>query len=456
MKTLKKNAVALLAMAVCSIPAAAQLTDAQSAAVEKFFRERLENGGPLTCAEPMPLKKPQVADARARVWALWKEANKAWTAEEKLIPLQTLDSTRVGKWTIPAELEPDAVMNYYYGKKTTPSAAAAPMPFFLYLHGSGPRDYEWATGLTLARRFSDAPSVYFIPQIPNEGKYYRWWQKSKQFAWERLLRQALLSPDIDPNKMYVFGISEGGYGSQRLASFYADYWAGAGPMAGGEPLRNAPVENCSNIGFSFLTGADDQGFYRNILTRATQAYFDSMSTVRPELFNHRIELIPSRGHHIDYSPTTPWLRRQTRNPFPRHFYWEDMDMDGRYRDGFYNIYVERRANKDAATRMFFKVDIEENVVRVDVSEVEYEITERDPNWGIEMAFRKHYKAPGNCRFRVYLGEELVDMDKKVTVVVNGKTVFRGKPRLDARNIVSSCAAFFDPCRLFPAAVEVEL
>ena len=37
-------------------------------------------------------------------------------------------------------------------------------------------------------------------------------------------------------------------------------------MAGGEPLKNAPIENCANIGFSFLTGADDTGFYRNILT----------------------------------------------------------------------------------------------------------------------------------------------------------------------------------------------
>jgi len=116
-------------------------------------------------------------------------------------------------------------------------------------------------------------SLYFIPQIPNEGDYYRWWQVAKQFAWEKLIRQALVEGNVDANRLYVFGISEGGYGSQRLASFYADYWAAAGPMAGGEPLKNAPVENCANIGFSFLTGADDTGFYRNILTYYTQIAF---------------------------------------------------------------------------------------------------------------------------------------------------------------------------------------
>lgn len=65
------------------------------------------------------------------------------------------------------------------------------------------------------------------------GDYYRWWQKAKQFAWEKMLRLAFVSGKINPNKVYFFGISEGGYGSQRLASFYADYLAAAGPMAGG-------------------------------------------------------------------------------------------------------------------------------------------------------------------------------------------------------------------------------
>ena len=78
---------------------------------------------------------------------------------------------------------------------------------------------------------------------------------------ERNAETAMASPNINPNRIYVFGISEGGYGSQRLASYYADYWAGAGPMAGGEPLRNAPAENCQHIAFSLLTGSQDYGFW---------------------------------------------------------------------------------------------------------------------------------------------------------------------------------------------------
>lgn len=189
-----------------------------------FFSESL-SGKTTTFDAGKPLKLSEVEHYRDVVWQLWKEANDGFK-EEKLIALDTLSSASTGYWELPDSLEPNAVMPYYWGMKGTDEAGNE-LPLFLYLHGSTQRagmEYR----LNICRNFDDAPSVYFIPQIPNEGEYYRWWQKAKQFAWEKLLRQSLLLGKIDPNRVYVFGISEGGYGSQRLASFYADYWAAAG------------------------------------------------------------------------------------------------------------------------------------------------------------------------------------------------------------------------------------
>ena len=245
-----------------------------------FFSESL-SGKTTTFDAGKPLKLSEVEHYRDVVWQLWKEANDGFK-EEKLIALDTLSSASTGYWELPDSLEPNAVMPYYWGMKGTDEAGNE-LPLFLYLHGSGPKEREWSTGLKICRNFDDAPSVYFIPQIPNEGEYYRWWQKAKQFAWEKLLRQSLLLGKIDPNRVYVFGISEGGYGSQRLASFYADYWAAAGPMAGGEPLKNAPAENCSNIAFSLRTGDKDTGFYRNTLTGYVREAFDSLAHQHPRL-----------------------------------------------------------------------------------------------------------------------------------------------------------------------------
>jgi hypothetical protein len=60
------------------------------------------------------------------------------------------------------------------------------------------------------------------------------------------------------------------------------------------------------------------------------------------------------------------------------------------------------------------------------------------------------------RFTLYLSPDMVDFDCKVSVIVNGHRVFNGYLKPDVRHLATSCACFFDPERLFPAAVEVVL
>lgn len=395
----------------------------------------------------------EVAQVRKQVWEAWCRANKE-VREPKLIGLEPLEQERIGKWRLPRQLEPYADLMYYWGTKGEKPENGFPM--FVYLHGSGHKNDEWATGLALCRMFDDAPSAYFIPQIPNMGEYYRWWQKSKQFAWKQLLRQAFVTGQIDANKVYFFGISEGGYGSQRLASFYADYLAAAGPMAGGEPLKNAPAENCRNIGFSLLTGSKDAGFYRNQLTEYVRQEFDSLQQTDPEGYAHRVELIPGMGHGIDYRPTTPWLKQFTRQPHPKKVVWEQYDMDGWYRDGFYNLYIVERTDTVPGSRTRYVMEIRDNRIDMTVDDVTYTTVERDPHWGIELKFTKQYQPAKRGKFIIYLNENLVDLSKKITVRVNGRKVFSGKLKCSVENMVNSCAAYYDPERLYPAAVEVEL
>ena len=402
-----------------------------------------------------------VTNYQKMVGAAWCEANKE-LEEEKLVQLEELKKGVHGTWTLPKSLEPNAVMPYYYGYKDDESSRkdgknTSIYPLFIYLHGSGPKEQEWETGLKLGQMFKDAPAMYFIPQIPNEGNYYRWWQVAKQYAWEKLLRQTLAEDKVDANRLYVFGISEGGYGSQRLASFYADYWAAAGPMAGGEPLKNAPVENCANIGFSFLTGADDMGFYRNILTYYTQVAFDSAQLARPlsadfkPLFRHRINLLPGMQHSIDYRLTTPWLKNFVRNPYPKTVLWEDFEMDGRHRSGFYNLQVLARPSEK---RTYYEMNINENTIILNISDVAYTTVMKDQQWGIDMKFNRSYTKAQGGKLRIYLNDQLVDLEKPITIKVNDKQVYHGiiTPKLE--DMLNSCAEYFDPCRVYPASIEI--
>ncbi len=411
---------------------------------KQFFEQHEEN-----LPKNKPISYRQLANYRRLVWNEWKAANSLynnWT-------LPKLDSLGASSssWALPDNLEPAATLPFFYGCKGQKPQAGYPL--FLYLHGSGPKQYEWNTGLALAKRFNDAPSAYMIPQIPNEGEWYRWWQRSKQFAWEHFFMQALSSSDINPNRLYVFGISEGGYGSQRLASFYADYWAAAGPMAGGEPLKNAPVENLQNIGFSFLTGENDYGFYRNLLTQYTKEALDSLKGLYPSFYQHRIELIPNRQHSIDYSPTTPWLSHFSRNSHPHSYIWEDFEMDGIHRKGFYNIKVLQRPTQSERVR--YEVNIENNVVNIKVNNVHYETIEKDSIYGIDLKFSRSYHKSMGGSFLLFLDEYLVDLNSAVKVQVNGNTVYNGKVKLSTNNLLQSITTFYDSERLFPAAVEVK-
>ena len=349
--------------------------------------------------------------------------------------------------------EANVVMPYYWGSKGVKPNDGYPL--FIYLHGSGDKNSEWSAGISLANQFKDGPSAYFVPQIPSM-RAYRWWHKSKQFAWEKLLRLSFITGDIDQNKVYFMGISEGGYGSQRLASFYADYLAGAGPMAGGEPLINAPVENCRNIAFSLRTGAEDYGFYRNQFTKTAKDRFDAFEAKYPGSFVHFIDIIPGMGHGIDYFPTTPWLRKYKRNPYPKFVSWENFPMDGRYRDKFYNLLVKERSNADDNTRTYYEMQINGNSVSLKVSEMTYTATEKDQRWGIGMKYDRTYVPANKGKVVIYFNDKLIDLNNEVSISVNGKLAFRGMLKLSRKNIVESCAAFFDPYRLYPASVEVDL
>ena len=371
-------------------------------------------------------------------------------AEFRKLLTDSLSKANVTTWTLPDSLEPNAKMNFYLGVKGDMPKDGYPV--FLYLHGSGPREHEWANGLRLANMFQDGPSMYIVPQIPQEGAWYRWWQRSKQWTWERILRILMSMPEVDKNRIYVFGISEGGYGSQRLASFYADYWAAAGPMAGGEPLINAPVENLAHVPLSFLTGDKDFMFYRHLLTKTTGEKLDSIQRLYPNEYKHRVELIPDKGHSIDYTPTTTWLAQHKRNAQPRHFIWENLEMDGLKRNAFYNLQVLEETDA-YRTRYEFTANAD-NSIDIKVDGVKYNATWKDPHWGIDMLFSKDLTPAQHGHLRIFLSGQLVDLKKKVTVRINGKQVFCGKVKSSKKTRKLSQELWGDPMRDFKHAVEV--
>ena len=420
--------------------------------ITKYFTATL-NGEECSYDKKTKISINKIDENRAKVWNCWRTAVEALEEEKLTAPFADGEPRDTSYWKLPEELEPKAIMPYYLIKKG--KAPENGYPLFLYMHGSGEKNREWEAGYRLCNSYDDAPSLHFIPQIPNaRGELYRWAIQSKQWAWEKLLRLAFLEESIDPNRIYFYGISEGGYGSQRLASFYADYLAGAGPMAGGEPLKNAPMENLANIAFSLRTGEQDYGFGRNYMTYTAQNTMDSLQKVHPGLYRHFIEIVPGRGHSIDYDKSTPWLKQHSRNANPTYFYWEDYDMYGRHRTGFYNLRVNETSRNNDEERSCYEMSISGNTVNLNVNNVTYTTTHSMQ--GIPMLFSKEYSKATKGNVTIYLSEKHFDFTKPITVIVNGKEVFKNKVKPTLKAMVESCAEFYDPERVFPASVDIDI
>ncbi len=453
-------------------------------AIKQFFLDELGSmkrytgSGMDTYSASDLVNADDIESAQKRVWSLWKAANESFS-EEKLQQIIAFDSENdFGYFKLPVELETKwefdgtywyntnevVKMNYHwgYGGGSKPENG---FPAFVYLHGSGGVSSEWNTGYSLCSQdyVKAGPSAYFVPRIPNgittDGfSFYRWWQKGKQYVWDKIIRQIFLGDsDIDPNRFFFFGISEGAYGSQRLASFYADYLAGVGPIAGGEPLVNAPSENSANIAFCLRTGSLDDSYGRNALTAAAKADFERLQAAHPGYYDHRIDVVEGAYHgtaNLLYYDTIPWLINKTRKTNPKYVYWERLEQDGIYRRGFYNLYIPE--TEKPTERRCYEMTITGNTVDIKVNKVSYTATAWEDKHGMPIAYDKTYTSVSGGKLGIFLGSELVDLTKEVTVNINGKQAWKGIPELKIENLVNSCALYYDPYRLYPAYVEVDL
>ncbi len=119
-------------------------------------------------------------------------------------------------------------------------------PLVLFLHGSG----ESGSDLEKVKIHGppkhvaagdDYPFVLVSPQAPSSRKG---WEPA---ALNALIDNVVATHRVDKNRIYVTGLSMGGYGTWALAQAYPDRFAAIMPVCGGgdpskvEPLKNLPI-----------------------------------------------------------------------------------------------------------------------------------------------------------------------------------------------------------------------
>jgi len=133
-------------------------------------------------------------------------------------------------------------LNYLLFTPKSYSKAGEPVPLIIFLHGSGER----GTDLDLVKKWGppalveknpDFPFMVVSPQSPDN----EWWHADQLKA---MIDEVLATHNVDRHRVYLTGISMGGFGAWDLAIRYPDYFAALAPICGGGvPLLAGKLKN---------------------------------------------------------------------------------------------------------------------------------------------------------------------------------------------------------------------
>lgn len=190
-----------------------------------------------------------------------------------------------------------------------------PFPLLIYLSGGAGQAFDGALSAQDVIEHSGFLAVY-----PNAGGAM-WWEQKPTAMVHELILEILRTYNVDTNRVYLAGFSNGGSAALYFGTLWPDRWAAIASLMGagvnspsGEVL---PLKNVLNVPMLFLHGDEDT----LIPSSASVTTYDELRGLHPRV-PPELHILKGRGHEITLSEddgfTMPFLERFTRNPFPRN------------------------------------------------------------------------------------------------------------------------------------------
>ncbi len=295
---------------------------------------------------------------------------------------------------------------------------------YISMHGGGNAPAElntqqWRNQILL---YAPKEGVYVAPRAAVDD-WNMWFRPHIDTLFEMIIQAAVVKMDVNPNKVYIMGYSAGGDGAYRMAPRMADHWAAAAMMAG-HPGESSPL-NLRNIGFTLWMGGEDAAYNRNTLAVEYGARMDSLQAADPGGYVHETHIMEGMPHWMNRADTVAveWMSRFVRNPYPDRVVWRQEETNPRR--SFYYLSVPM---DEAKGGMEVRVDKKGNTLEI---------------------LKNDYST-----FYINLNDRMMDLDRPVTVILNGKRIFRGKVRRREEHIRRSIEERADPEYIFSAVLEV--
>ena len=220
------------------------------------------------------------------------------------------------------------------------------------------------------------------------------------------------------------GYSAGGDGVYQLAPRMADRWAAASMMAG-HP-NDAKPDNLRNLPFGLFMGGKDGAYNRNKVAEKWKGLLADLRKADPKGYEHMVRIYPEMGHWMKLkdAESLPWMAKFDRNPWPKKIIW--------------------RQAKGITSRFYWLQIPEKHLAKGQ------RITAGVDGQSIAI------EAENTPRLVVRLSDQLVDLDKPVTISVNGQEKFSGTVKRSAREIIKSLDQRADPASAATASVTLKL
>ena len=295
---------------------------------------------------------------------------------------------------------------------------------WISLHGGGNthpavNDQQWENQKRLYR---PAEGIYVAPRAPYND-WDMWCKRALDGLYQQLIEMCVAYLDVNPDKVYILGYSAGGDGVWRMAPRMADTWAAASMMAG-HP-GDVSLLNLRNTPFMIWCGGEDAAYDRNKLDAERGLQMDSLQQADPEGYIHETHIMAGMGHWMMRADTVavPWMAKYKRNPYPTKVVWQQEEV---LRPSFYWISAPQRELKRGQR---VRLTCQNNVI--DITECTY------------------------SELTLWLCDELVDLDNRITVRYQGRTLFNGKLHRTRDNMRQSLSERGDLSYIFPARVTVK-
>jgi len=294
-----------------------------------------------------------------------------------------------------------------------------PFPLLVYLAGGGGMALD---GVDSSRNaVSDSDYLVLYPQAAD-----LWWNEGVPEKFNAVLSEVLQDLNVDTNRIYIAGNSEGGTAAILYAAIWPQRFAAvASLMGGGVCMMDVAtaVPEIAHLPILLMHGDED----RRIPPHCSQDTYDAIRKLNPGR-PPELHILNGREHDItlnsDGGLTMSFLGKQTREPFPRD--------------------VKALVTDSSFPRRYW-----------------IEVLEKRGGWaGVDGHISQdgtiHLTTKDVSRVRLLLRPELFVRPGPIKVEINNRPMFDGTVKHDCSMLAQSSRRYHDPVLGFTGQLDFDV